>query len=84
MKAAAKCVERDHHKIVGAVLAAARQHANITQVDLATRLRKPQSFVSAYELGKRRVDLVEFLLISRTLGTDPMEVFAEIVGSLPK
>jgi transcriptional regulator with XRE-family HTH domain len=65
-------------------LAAARQRANMTQVELARRLGKPQSVVSGYEAGKRRVDVVEFLLIVRTLGADPVEIFAEILRSLPK
>jgi transcriptional regulator with XRE-family HTH domain len=62
-------------------LAAARQRAKLTQVELAARLRKPQSFVSAFEAGKRRVDLIEFLLIARTLGADPIDIFAEITKS---
>jgi hypothetical protein len=37
--------------------------------------------VSAYEAGKRRLDLVEFLLIARTLGADPVEIFADLVLS---
>jgi hypothetical protein len=40
--------------------------------------------VSAYEAGKRRVDVVEFLAIVRVLGADSVEIFAEIVRSLPK
>jgi predicted transcriptional regulator len=84
MRAAAKWVQPEHHKVVGAALEAARRKANLTQVELARRLGKPQSVVSGYEAGKRRVDVVEFLVIVRTLGTDPVEVFAEIVRSLPK
>ena len=61
---------------------AARRKANMTQVELAARLGKPQSFVSALEAGKRRVDVIEFLLIARTLGADPLAIFAEIVGSV--
>jgi DNA-binding transcriptional regulator YiaG len=57
MRAAAKWVQPEHHQIVGATLMAARRHANLTQVELAARLGKPQSFVSAYEVGKRRVDV---------------------------
>jgi transcriptional regulator with XRE-family HTH domain len=63
-------------------LAAARRKANLTQVELAALLGKPQSVVSGYEAGKRRVDVVEFLLIARTLGGDPVEVFTEIAKSL--
>jgi transcriptional regulator with XRE-family HTH domain len=65
-------------------LAAARQRVNLTQQELARRLGKPQSFISAYEGGLRRVDLIEFLLIARTLGADPVDIFAEIVRSLLK
>jgi transcriptional regulator with XRE-family HTH domain len=75
-------IEAEHYKFVGGCLAAARREANVTQEELAARLRKPQSVVSAYEAGKRRVDLLEFLLISRTLGADPVELFAKIARSV--
>jgi transcriptional regulator with XRE-family HTH domain len=84
MRTAAKWTQPEHYRIVGAALAAARQRANMTQVELAARLGKPQSVVSAYEAGKRRVDLVEFVLITRTLGVDPVAIFAEIVRSVPE
>ena len=77
-------VQPEDYEVVVAVLADARRKANLTQVELARRLSKPQSVVSGYEAGKRRVDVVEFLLIVRTLGADPVEVFGEIVGSLPE
>ena len=84
MRADARWVQPQHYQVVGAALAAARQRANMTQVELARRLGKPQSVVSGYENGRRRVDVVEFLLIVRTLGADPVEVFAEIVRSLTR
>jgi transcriptional regulator with XRE-family HTH domain len=65
-------------------LAAARQRANVTQVELAGRLGKPQSVVSTFEAGKRRVDVVEFLMIVRRLGADPVDIFSEIARSVPK
>jgi hypothetical protein len=43
-------------------------------------LEKPQSFVSAYERGQRRVDVLELLLILRAIKADPQLVFAKIVG----
>jgi transcriptional regulator with XRE-family HTH domain len=82
VRAAEKWVQPEHHKVVGAALAAARRKANLTQVELARRLGKPQSVVSGYEAGKRRVDLIEFLTIVRTLGADPAKVFAEIARSV--
>ena len=44
-------------------------------------LSKPQSFVSEYERGKRRVDVVELLMIARALGADPLDLFTEITRS---
>ncbi len=71
-------VEAEDYKVVGAFLAAARRRANVTQDELAARLGKPQSFVSEYERGQRRVDVVELLVISRMLGLDPVALFVEI------
>jgi transcriptional regulator with XRE-family HTH domain len=51
---------------------------NVTQQELAARLDKPQSFVSEYERGQRRADVVELLVISRALGVDSLELFVEI------
>jgi len=53
-----------------------RIEQEVTQVELARRLRKPQQFVSRYELGIRRVDLVEFYAIVTALGIDPKAAFA--------
>jgi transcriptional regulator with XRE-family HTH domain len=79
---AAVWVKPEQYKIVGEILADARRKANLTQVELAALLGKPQSVVSGYEAGKRRVDVVEFLLIVRTIGADPVKIFAEIVASI--
>jgi transcriptional regulator with XRE-family HTH domain len=78
---AALWVEAEHYKIVGACLAAARRRVNVTQQELAARLGKPQSFVSEYERGQRRFDVVELLVISPALGVDPLRLFAEIAKS---
>jgi transcriptional regulator with XRE-family HTH domain len=74
-------VQPEQYKIVGACLAAARRRANVTQDELAAWLGKPQSFVSEYERGQRRVDVVELLVISRALGVAPLDLFAEIAKS---
>ncbi len=53
----------------------------MTQAVLATRLERPQSFVAKYELGERRVDVVEFVAVAKALERDPMELLAIYVVS---
>lgn len=37
-----------------------------------------QSYVSKYERGERRLDVVEFLEIARVIGLDPHELLREL------
>lgn len=48
----------------------ARRNARLTQVELAERLHRPQSFISKYESGERRLDVVEFLEVAEAIGID--------------
>ena len=59
-------------------LADARRDAGLTQLKLAQRLGRQQQFVSKYESGERRLDVVEFADIARLLGLDPADLIAEI------
>jgi transcriptional regulator with XRE-family HTH domain len=38
-----------------------REEAGLRQIDVADRLDQPQSFVSKYESGERRLDLLELV-----------------------
>lgn len=60
------------------LLIGARKQAGITQQQLAVQLNRPQSFVSKIERGERRIDVVEFLQISRLIGVDPHTVLKDI------
>jgi transcriptional regulator with XRE-family HTH domain len=50
-----------------------RLDAGLRQTDVAKRLGKPQSFVSNYESGERRLDLLELQALCETLGIGLVE-----------
>ena len=47
-----------------------REEAGMKQVDVAKKLKKHQSYVSKYETGERRLDLIELEQIALALGLD--------------
>jgi transcriptional regulator with XRE-family HTH domain len=59
-----------NYKIFRSQLVAAREEAGFTQVNIAEKLEKPQSFVSKYERGERRLDFAEFVEIANILEID--------------
>ena len=59
------------------MLVGVRESLGLTQIDIAVRLGKPQSFVSKYERGERRLDLPEAIEVLRAIDVDPLEFLAE-------
>lgn len=58
----------------------ARRARGLRQTDLADRLGRPQSFVSNYERGTRRLEVSEFIQIAQILALDAGAVVAELAG----
>jgi len=59
-------------------LVEARQARGISQVQLANLLGRPQTFVSKYERGERRLDFVEVLEITAALHVDARDLVEEL------
>ncbi len=68
------------YEIFRLLLVSARKNAGATQQSLAEQLNKPQSFVSKYESGERRLDLVEFLDVATALQFDACQFIKELEG----
>jgi transcriptional regulator with XRE-family HTH domain len=60
------------------LLIEARTNAGLSQAALSEKLSRPQSFVSKYERGERRLDVIEFGEVARALGIDPLEFLQEL------
>ena len=59
-----------------------RIDAGLNQVELAKKLNRPQSFVSKYESGERRLDLVELQEICKALKSSLTEFVKRFEKSL--
>lgn len=71
-----KSVHSKEYRELMAKLKKARTDAKLTQIEVARRLRKPQSFVSKFESGERRLDAVELKEIARLYGK-PVSYFVD-------
>jgi transcriptional regulator with XRE-family HTH domain len=60
----------DHDKKLQSLLRQLRKEAGFSQQELAAALDKPQSFVSKYESGERKLDILELRQICQKLGID--------------
>lgn len=73
----AKVVSRKY-KILREILRDLREGFEISQQELADKLGRPQSFVSKYERGERRLDVIEFLEVADALGIKPAKIIKQI------
>jgi transcriptional regulator with XRE-family HTH domain len=72
-------------KVTAALLAALRrlrEEKHLRQIDLAQKLGRPQSFVSKYESGERRLDFVEIKLICDSLSVPLQELIQRFEAEL--
>ncbi len=69
-----KTIHSQSYKILLDWLVSKRLLAGVTQHHLSTKLGKPQSFVSKYENGERRLDLIETIQICNILDINPHEI----------
>ncbi len=65
-----------------ALLRQVRNEARLRQADLAARLGQPQSFVSKYESGERRLDILELRGVCQALGISLQEFIRRLEESL--
>ncbi|MFO1530728.1 MAG: helix-turn-helix transcriptional regulator [Kiritimatiellia bacterium] len=65
-----KTIHSERYERFRRMLVAERERAGFTQIQLAEALGRPQSFVSKYETGERRIDVEEFIQIAEALQAD--------------
>jgi transcriptional regulator with XRE-family HTH domain len=68
------------YKLLLSTLISLRESRGLSQRQLAKKLKKPQSFVSKYERGERRLDVVELLDITKALATDAHKLIDDLLN----
>ena len=63
-------IHSDQYQALLELIREARHRAGISQAELATRLGRPQSWVSKVEIGERRLDLEELRQVCDALEID--------------
>jgi len=59
-----------------------RIEAGLTQADLAARIEKDQTYISRYESGQRRLDVLEVREICQVVGITLEEFAKRLEGAL--
>lgn len=72
-----KSVNRPEYRYVLECLGGVRRDANLTQIELASRIGRTQAFVSSVERGIRRMDLLQVHDWCRACG-----VSMEVLGAM--
>ena len=77
-----KSIYTGEYSAVIRLLRQAREDAGLTQVDLAKRLGQTQSFVSKFERGDRRLDIIQLRTILSHLGVTLAEFVQRLESEL--
>jgi ribosome-binding protein aMBF1 (putative translation factor) len=71
-------IRKSEYLAFARLLREARERSGLTQRDVAKQLGVPQSFVSKYESGERRLDLLEVRRICSVLNTDLVDIAGKV------
>ncbi|MBS0967889.1 XRE family transcriptional regulator [Chimaeribacter arupi] len=66
------------------LLRTARREKGLTQQQLASALKRPQSFIAKVENGERRLDVIEFAHLAHLLSLNPADVLGAVMNPMPK
>ncbi|MDV7142962.1 helix-turn-helix transcriptional regulator [Tropicimonas sp. TH_r6] len=68
---------------LGNAIASIRTCRGMSQAEFALALGYQQSFIAKIELGNRRLDVVELVVLARAMEVDPIELLKVVVQATP-
>jgi transcriptional regulator with XRE-family HTH domain len=72
---ATKTIYDERYRKIIAKLVQTRKANKITQIELALKLKRPQSYIAKYEKTERRLDIIELLDICTALKIKISDLF---------
>jgi transcriptional regulator with XRE-family HTH domain len=84
MGAMRKSIHTPEYGVLCGELRNARTEADLSQREIAARLRVPHSWIAKVETGERRIDLIEFCRFVAACGKDPSAVFDRVLKQIPR
>ena len=74
-----KTLRSRRHRALCAALLSARKAAQLSQAELASRLKTSQTAIARIESGERRIDVIEFIDLTRALRVDPNDILSQLM-----
>lgn len=78
-----KTIYQIRYSVLIESLIAARKELDLTQLEVAQRLGKPQSYIAKIEGKDRKLDVVEFVELCETIHQDPSELIKVLRSDKP-
>jgi transcriptional regulator with XRE-family HTH domain len=78
----ASTIHSEEYQALLSLLRDARDRSGVSQVELAERLGRPQSWVSKIEIGERRLDLEELRQMCEALDIDLVKLVRKWLGAI--
>ena len=69
---------------LGRAIAEFRASRGMSQEELAAQLGRNQSVVAKLELGVRRLDVVELVVLARVMKVDASDLFKKVEAAIPQ
>lgn len=70
-------IHSEEHRRLRDILRRERLAAGLRQSDVAERTGRSQAYISKFEKGDLRLDVIDFVRICQTIGCDPHRVLDE-------
>lgn len=74
----------EEHKRLRKALRRERKSAGLRQVEIAKRTNRSQAYISKFENGDLRLDVIDFVRVCEAIGCDPHKVLKEVFENTTK